>query len=44
VRRASNNQQTPWENTALEGQFYFKVLHRIHCEFPFTSAESSFSN
>ena len=24
VRRASNNQQTPWENTALEGQFYFK--------------------
>ena len=25
VRRASNNQQTPWENTALEGQFYFKA-------------------
>ena len=25
VRRASNNQQTPWENTALEGRFYFKV-------------------
>ncbi len=24
VRRASNNQQTPWENTALEGQFYFR--------------------
>ena len=24
VRRASNNQQTPWENTALEGNFYFK--------------------
>ena len=23
VRRASNNQQTPWENTALEGRFYF---------------------
>ena len=22
VRRASNNQQTPWENTALEGQFF----------------------
>ncbi len=25
VRRASNNQQTPWENTALEGQFYFRA-------------------
>ncbi|WP_186405227.1 caspase family protein [Candidatus Accumulibacter aalborgensis] len=25
VRKESNNQQTPWENTALEGQFYFKV-------------------
>ena len=25
VRRDSNNQQTPWENTALEGQFYFKM-------------------
>lgn len=25
VRRASNNQQTPWENTALEGQFFFKT-------------------
>ncbi|HSV53260.1 MAG TPA: caspase family protein [Burkholderiaceae bacterium] len=24
VRRESNNQQVPWENTALEGQFYFK--------------------
>ncbi|HSV69863.1 MAG TPA: caspase family protein [Methylibium sp.] len=24
VRRDSNNQQTPWENTALEGQFFFK--------------------
>lgn len=24
VRKDSNNQQTPWENTALEGQFYFK--------------------
>ncbi len=24
VRRDSNNQQTPWENTALEGQFYFQ--------------------
>ena len=24
VRRDSKNQQTPWENTALEGQFYFK--------------------
>lgn len=23
VRRDSNGQQTPWENTALEGQFYF---------------------
>jgi Caspase domain len=26
VRRDSNNRQTPWENTALEGQFYFKPL------------------
>jgi hypothetical protein len=25
VRRDSKNQQTPWENTALEGQFYFKA-------------------
>lgn len=25
VRQGSNNQQTPWENTALEGQFYFKA-------------------
>ena len=25
VRRESNNQQTPWENTALEGQFYFRA-------------------
>jgi hypothetical protein len=24
VRRDSANQQTPWENTALEGQFFFK--------------------
>jgi hypothetical protein len=24
VRRESNNQQTPWENTALEGEFYFR--------------------
>ena len=24
VRRDSNNQQTPWENTALEGQFFFR--------------------
>lgn len=24
VRRDSSNQQTPWENTALEGQFYFR--------------------
>jgi|JI8StandDraft_1071087.scaffolds.fasta_scaffold16773_4 hypothetical protein len=23
VRKESNNQQTPWENTALEGQFFF---------------------
>jgi hypothetical protein len=26
VRRDSNNQQTPWENTALEGQFYFQPI------------------
>ena len=25
VRVGSNNRQTPWENTALEGQFYFKA-------------------
>jgi len=25
VRKDSNNQQTPWENTALEGQFFFKA-------------------
>ena len=25
VRRDSKNQQTPWENTALEGQFYFRA-------------------
>ena len=25
VRIGSNNQQTPWENTALEGQFYFRA-------------------
>jgi uncharacterized caspase-like protein len=25
VRQASNNQQTPWENTALEGEFYFRA-------------------
>jgi len=24
VRRDSNGQQTPWENTALEGQFFFR--------------------
>ena len=26
VRRDSKGQQTPWENTALEGQFYFKPV------------------
>ncbi len=25
VRKESNNTQTPWENTALEGQFFFKA-------------------
>ena len=25
VRKDSGNQQTPWENTALEGQFFFKA-------------------
>lgn len=25
VRRDSNNRQTPWENTALEGQFFFRL-------------------
>ena len=25
VRRASQGQQTPWENTALEGQFFFRA-------------------
>lgn len=26
VRRDSGNQQTPWENTALEGQFFFRAV------------------
>ena len=29
VRRESNNQQTPWENTALEGQFYFRAPAQV---------------
>jgi hypothetical protein len=29
VRKASNNQQTPWENTALEGQFFFKAPAQV---------------
>jgi hypothetical protein len=29
VRRESNNQQTPWENTALEGQFFFKAQTQV---------------
>ncbi len=28
VRRASNSQQTPWENTALEGRFYFSPVQQ----------------
>lgn len=29
VRRDSNFQQTPWENTALEGQFFFKESETV---------------
>jgi uncharacterized caspase-like protein len=25
VQQETNNQQTPWENTSLSGDFYFKV-------------------
>jgi hypothetical protein len=34
VRRDSNNQQTPWENTALEGQFFFRVPVAIAAPAP----------
>lgn len=34
VRKASNNQQTPWENTALEGQFFFKSSIQVAAAFP----------
>ena len=26
VQEETKNQQTPWENTSLSGDFYFKVL------------------
>jgi len=29
VRKESNNQQTPWENTALEGQFFFNPPRQV---------------
>jgi hypothetical protein len=34
VRKDSNNQQTPWENTALEGQFYFKPGVQLAAPLP----------
>lgn len=34
VRKESNNQQTPWENTALEGQFYFKAPAQVQAVAP----------
>jgi Caspase domain len=34
VRKDSNNQQTPWENTALEGQFYFKPAVQLAAPAP----------
>ena len=34
VRRDSNNQQTPWENTALEGQFYFRAPLQVSVPAP----------
>jgi Caspase domain len=34
VRKDSNNQQTPWENTALEGQFYFKLAVQLAAPAP----------
>jgi uncharacterized caspase-like protein len=34
VRKDSSNQQTPWENTALEGQFYFRAPPTIAATEP----------
>lgn len=34
VRRDSNNGQTPWENTALEGQFYFRDAPPVQAAAP----------
>jgi len=34
VRHDSNNQQTPWENTALEGQFFFKAPVQVVAPAP----------
>lgn len=34
VRKESSNQQTPWENTALEGQFYFRAPPTIAATEP----------
>lgn len=42
VRKASNLRQTPWENTALEGQFFFKPpLPMAATAFPAQSASLS---
>ena len=34
VRKESSNHQTPWENTALEGQFYFRAPPTIAATEP----------
>jgi uncharacterized caspase-like protein len=34
VRKDSNNTQTPWENTALEGQFFFKAPVQVAAPAP----------
>lgn len=34
VRRDTNNAQTPWENTALEGQFYFRAATQVAAPAP----------
>ena len=41
VRKDSGNQQTPWENTALEGQFYFKAPPTIAATEPLQSPSRS---
>ena len=41
VRKDSNNQQTPWENTALEGQFYFKPAVQLAAPSPGAAAAAA---